>query len=109
MAFKKGQGRIGGRKKGSLNKTTLTVKEAMSDAFDQLGGVASFVSWARDPDNTGEFYKLWAKMLPAEVKTEITGKDGGPIEVTEVVISTRSQAEAVLRDIEQRQAIDDRA
>lgn len=66
--------RVGGRQKGTPNKTTVAVKEALTQAFDQLGGVPSLVSWAAsDP---AEFYKIWAKLLPAEFKAVIE-IDGG--------------------------------
>ncbi len=61
----KGTGqRIGGRQKGSLNKTTLSVKNALIEAFDRLGGVDSLVEWGRN--EPAEFYKLWVKILPVE-------------------------------------------
>lgn len=55
-----------GRKKGTPNKTTAAVKEALSFAFDGLGGAKALQEWATD--NKTEFFKLWAKMLPAEVQ-----------------------------------------
>lgn len=58
--------KTGGRRKGTPNKTTIAVKEALTDAFEQLGGVSSLVGWGRE--NPDEFYKLWVKMLPAEIK-----------------------------------------
>lgn len=65
--------KTGGRKKGSLNKTTASVKEALSLAFANLGDVEALVNWARR--NRTEFYKLWGRMLPQEV----SGLNGGPI------------------------------
>lgn len=59
-----------GRKKGSVNKTTAAVKDALTKAFDGRGGVRALTAWA--DENPTEFYKLWAKLLP----TEVTGKDG---------------------------------
>lgn len=60
-----------GRKKGVPNKSTQSVKQALEAAFQGLGGVNALQAWAQsDP---GEFYKLWAKMLPAEVKAELSG------------------------------------
>ncbi|MCY1306723.1 hypothetical protein D9M70_565990 [compost metagenome] len=38
----------------------------MAEAFDKLGGVAALVRWGKD--EPGEFYKLWARMLPHEIK-----------------------------------------
>ena len=56
----------GGRKKGTPNKSTAAVKAALVDAFDQLGGVGSLVKWGKK--NPTEFYKLWSKLLPTEIK-----------------------------------------
>ncbi len=67
-----------GRPKGALNKTTRAVKEALVDAFEDLGGVESLVAWAQaDP---GEFYKLWVKVMPTQI--EASGPEGGPIQIT---------------------------
>lgn len=67
--------KTGGRRKGSLNKTTVTVKQALNEAFKRIGDVRAFAAWARK--NKTEFYKLWSKMLPQE----ITGPDGGAVQV----------------------------
>lgn len=64
-----------GRPKGSQNKVTLSVKQALTDAFDCLGGVTALVRWARL--NQTDFYKLWTRLLPLQ----ISGPDGGPIQV----------------------------
>jgi hypothetical protein len=69
--------KTGGRKKGTPNKLTVSVKEALSDAFDELGGIKSLVRWGQE--NPDDFYKLWVKLLPNEIKAEITGADGGAI------------------------------
>lgn len=63
-----------GRPKGSVNKTTASVKQALTDAFEQKGGIPSLVTWAQT--NETEFYKLWGRLVPHEV----TGKDGAPLE-----------------------------
>ena len=56
MAFKKGEKRPegAGRKKGSANKTTVKVREAMELAFEGIGGVPALVEWVQD--NQTEFY-----------------------------------------------------
>jgi|GEM_PF-3309067 len=67
-----------GRKKGTPNKVTVAAKQAMLQAFAELGGVAGLVRWARSKKpakGLTEFYKLWAKTLPRE----ISGPDSGPI------------------------------
>lgn len=56
--------RRGGRQKGTPNKTTVAVKEALTTAFQGMGGVAKLQEWAEE--NPGEFYKLWGRMLPIE-------------------------------------------
>jgi hypothetical protein len=61
----------GGRKKGTPNKITAAVKDALVMAFDELGGVKSLVAWGRE--NQTEFYKLWVKVLPQEVNANLNG------------------------------------
>jgi hypothetical protein len=68
-----------GRVKGVPNKSTAAVKQALIEAFDELGGVPSLVAWAKKQPT--EFYKLWAKMMPLEV----SGPNGGPIQLEAVV------------------------
>lgn len=76
-AFKKGQGKIpgSGRPKGTANKVTTSVKQALIEAFDQMGGIPSLVRWGRQ--NPTDFYKLWSRLLPIQ----ITGEGGGPVVV----------------------------
>jgi hypothetical protein len=57
--------KTGGRRKGTPNKVTASIKAAFSDAFDKLGGVPSLVQWGRE--NQTEFYKLVSKLIPSEV------------------------------------------
>lgn len=65
-----------GRKKGSKNKVTASVKQALTEAFEKRGGVASLVKWAKL--NETEFYKLWGRLVP----TEVTGEGGGALGMT---------------------------
>src|SRR5262245_30946996 len=77
--FKKGQPRTTGRKKGTPNKISASMKQAFKDAFEGLGGVPALIAWARRSNaNRTEFYRLSSKLLPLE----ITGRGGGPIEFT---------------------------
>lgn len=57
-----------GRPKGSQNKTSVAVKEALQMAFEGIGGVPALTAWAMDEKNQGEFYKLYAKLLPIDMK-----------------------------------------
>lgn len=61
--------KTGGRSKGTPNKTTIAVKEALNAAFEGIGGVPQLITWAQT--EPGEFYKLWAKMLPQEVSAKV--------------------------------------
>ena len=63
-----------GRPKGSLNRSTASVKAALLEAFEGTGGVKSLIAWGKE--NQTEFYKLLGRLIPVEV----TGDGGGPIE-----------------------------
>lgn len=57
-----------GRPKGSLNKLTSTVKEAVEVAFTEVGGAEYLVTLARrDPR---AFVTLLCKILPNDVRVE---------------------------------------
>jgi hypothetical protein len=56
-----------GRPKGSANKMTRAAKEAFALAFEELGGVGGLTEWGRR--NRTEFYKLFARLIPAEQMT----------------------------------------
>jgi hypothetical protein len=61
-----------GRPKGSQNKTTVAVKQALAEAFEGIGGVSALITWARE--QPGEFYKLWGRMLPLEANLHHDGQ-----------------------------------
>lgn len=75
---KPGTPKTGGRQKGSVNKTTAAVKDALTQAFSNMGGIKKFTEWGRA--NPRDFYGLWVKMLPAE--QVVTGSEGGPVGIT---------------------------
>jgi hypothetical protein len=78
MRKRVGEGRPGpGRPKGTLNKLTLAAKEALEYAFDAIGGQDALAAWAKE--NPTEFFKLFAKLIPA--RHELTGANGGPVEI----------------------------
>jgi hypothetical protein len=70
--FKKGQPRPpgSGAKKGTRYRPQLSLRGAFKQAFEDLGGVEGLVRWASK--NPGEFYKLVARLLPTEVKADVT-------------------------------------
>lgn len=86
--------RRGGRQKGTPNKVTVEVKEALQAAFEGIGGVPKLQAWAKE--EPGEFYKLWVKTLPQQIRSEHTGKDGGPIETRELTADERKRRIAEL-------------
>lgn len=68
MPFEKGKPRHpkAGRKVGSINKTTASVKEAFQAAFESLQADKknNLVVWGAQ--NPTEFYKLASKLIPIE-------------------------------------------
>ena len=63
-----------GKPKGANNKLTKSVKEAFEVAFNELQGDknANLANWAKE--NTTEFYKLAAKLIPTSVNADLTTK-----------------------------------
>lgn len=76
----KGGARPGaGRKKGVPNKITTEIKTAILAAFDKAGGQDYLARQAEE--NPVAFMTLLGKILPAEIKAELTGENGGPMEL----------------------------
>lgn len=70
--------RRGGRQKGTPNKATAGLKDAIMAVFEEIGGGEAMALWARE--NQTQFYTVMVKaILPRPV--EVGGQDGGPIEV----------------------------
>lgn len=87
-----------GRPKGSQNKLTKTVKQAVLDAFEELGGADWLVSVGRKDPKT--FSQLLAKCIPAEV----TGKDGKdliPEQKSVLVVPAQISPEAWTKEVEE--------
>lgn len=70
--------KTGGRRKGSTNKLTASIKDAFRQAFEQRGGVQALVAWADKEGNETAFYNLIGRLVP----TEMTGPEGGPLTIT---------------------------
>jgi hypothetical protein len=79
-----------GRKPGTPNKMTATAKEALTLAFQGIGGVPALTEWAKD--NQTEFYKIWSRLLPQEVNAALTGKDGRDI-IVKIIGGTASMSD----------------
>lgn len=73
--------KVGGRVKGTPNKTTATAKENILAVFTRLGGTAGMADWARE--NQTEFYKLYGRLIPVEQR--VAGPDGEALPVISVV------------------------
>ncbi len=65
--------KTGGRTKGTPNKATKSVKEAIAFAAEQLGGGERLVSWAQeDPENETKFWvNIYPKLLPLDVNANV--------------------------------------
>lgn len=72
--------KLGGRKKGTPNKTTKLLKDAILKAAEKAGGKGGLVSYlqVQASKNPGPFMALLGKVLPMQ----IAGHDGGAFEVT---------------------------
>ncbi len=68
--------RRGGRKAGTPNKVTRTVKEAFEAVFQDMQkdpkNPANLAAWAETQPT--EFYKLAAKLIPSEIKANVDVK-----------------------------------
>ena len=77
MAVSKTSGQ--GRPKGVPNKLTASVKEAIEAAANGLGGGTRLEEWAREaPENEKAF---WTVIYPKLLPLQVTGKDGGALQV----------------------------
>ncbi len=79
MAKPKGSPKTGGRQKGTPNKTSAELRQAILSAFTTVGGVDYLVHVAREDVRT--FCTLLGKVLPAEM----SGPDGGPIPIGKII------------------------
>lgn len=84
---KKKRKKYGGRQKGTPNKINARIKDALSQSFDELGGVKYLVEVGRTDPKT--YCALLAKMLPNEMKQEIIGSDA-------VVVSVKDFTSAIV-------------
>jgi len=74
-----------GRPKGSPNKTTALLKDAILQAAQAAGGDEGIKGYLQDQavKNPGPFMALLGKVLPMQ----ITGEDGGPLKFTHIVLT----------------------
>lgn len=81
--------KTGGRKKGTPNRVTSTVKDNVLAVFDKIGGVAAMATWAQE--NPTDFYRIYARMLPTEPKPEEDPEENKatPVKVEVAVVDAR--------------------
>ena len=72
MPFEPKRPKTGGRQPGTPNRLTGAFREAVLIVYDGLGGHAAFLQWASK--NRTEYYKIAARLIPAEMRNEDNGK-----------------------------------
>ena len=94
MAFERGREKTGGRQPGVVNRLTWAFREAVRIVYDDLGGHAAFLAWARE--NPTEYYRIAARLIPGEMQ------EGGRGETINVIIQgpegTVNKAYSALED-----------
>ena len=77
--FLKGKPRhpAAGRRKGTPNKVSQLVRDAIQTAFDATGGAEEMARWGKQKANQRAFYEMCCKLIPLQV----TGAGFGPLEV----------------------------
>ena len=71
-----------GRKKGTPNKVSATMAEAIMDAFRELGDVKGLVDWVKA--NKGKHKPtFYANMATRLIPVQLTGEGGGPIDINQ--------------------------
>lgn len=84
--------RRGGRQKGTPNKTTALLKDAILKAAEAAGnkvgdeGMVSYLTHQAS-ENPGPFLSLLGKVLPMQV----TGEDGGPVHIARIELVAPGQ------------------
>jgi hypothetical protein len=78
--------KTGGRQKGSPNKVTASIKAAIAQCFDDIGGQAAFAAWAQE--HQSEFY---TKVMPRIVPVEVAGGTGD-VEPLRIEVTRRAPA-----------------
>ena len=89
MARPKGSPKIGGRKKGTPNKTTALLKDAILQAAERAGDKEGMIGYLTKQanENPGPFMSLLGKVLPMQVAG--TDEDGEPTAITITYVSPR--------------------
>jgi hypothetical protein len=60
--------KTGGRTKGTPNRLTTSIKEALLETFDRRGGTQALLDWSND--HPSDFYALVGRLIPKEPSVE---------------------------------------
>ena len=89
-----------GRAKGTPNKTTKLLKDAILNAFDRAGGEDYLLGVAKAD------YKTFCTLLGRVLPQQVTGANEGPLHVvSETAGSAHEKLRAELARLSQRQAV----
>jgi hypothetical protein len=70
---------MAGRKKGSLNKTTRSAKEAIEWAANKLGGPQRLAAWAKEDEANERIF--WGTIYPKMLPLTVSGDPDNPLTV----------------------------
>lgn len=88
-------GALTGRPKGTPNKLGAAVKSNVVAVFDQIGGRDKMAEWAKE--NLGDFYKLYARLIPTEIIAQVDMRDANEYSDDELLaIAASGSARAAL-------------
>jgi len=71
--------KTGGRLKGTPNKTTKLVRDVISQAADDLGGVDRLVKWAKEDVLNERVF--WGSIYPKLLPLQVTGDKDSPLQI----------------------------
>lgn len=70
-----------GRPKGSLNKTTASLKDAILNALEKAGGEEYLYKVSQGD------YKTFCALLGRVIPMQVTGENGGPLQIQVIKFS----------------------
>lgn len=82
--------KTGGRQPGTPNKATVNAKEAIARFVDDNAArVQGWLDQIAETDGPQAAFKCWLDLLefhvPKLARTELTGKDGGALQIAKVI------------------------
>lgn len=77
MMFARGHKKVGGRQIGTPNRLTITVKDAIEQVAERIGGVDRMVEWVQEnPENERVF---WMSIYPKLLPVQLAGDQQNPV------------------------------